>query len=208
MREELFCTFPDCECPITARGCMRYEDEEQKRYVDAYAKAKQRQRPTVDYATFAVVGTLAGAIIFLILTMTGALPSDMNYCRPYADQFTKKFQQYTWNRAYWTCLQSYGDPVVPKDWKSATDIVNGDEVDYTGLVGETPATGTGSAEDPAKPNDVRPLERSLTPTEQKTAWIEACAREYKTWDPKTETVVRSKRSRRVTCPCGTGVVCK
>lgn len=194
MREELFCTFPDCECPVSARGCMRYVDEEQKRYVDAYARARHQQTSwSFNYPTFVIIAVVAAAIIGSLWGISSAWPSDMNYCRPYADQFTEKFRQYVWNRAYSTCLNSYGDPAVPKDWKSATDVVNGDEVDYTGLVGDVPAIGA-------------PLNVDTDPL--KTAWRAACAREYRTWDPKTETVVRSKRSRRVTCPCGTGVVCK
>lgn len=163
-----------------------------------YAKARKRAERDANYrptllATFLVAAVLIAAIAAVLATISTALSANMEYCRPYADQFSQKFQQYVWNRAYSTCLNSYGDPVVPKAWKEATDIVNGDEVDYTGLVGETPAT-----------------EAIATPIEDptKVAWIEACAREYRSWDPATETVVRKRHKGRVACPCGTSVVCR
>lgn len=186
------CTFPDCKCPVTMRGCLKEAALENMVLIQV-----QRRR---EHPTFALLAIIGAAILYLLWTLSQALSSDMNYCRPYADQFSKKFQQYVWNRAYSTCLNSYGDPVVPKSWKEATDIVNGDEIDYTGLVGETPATAAIATPEPTLGTKIEDL--------RKTRWRASCARAFRTWDAKTETVVRKRRGRRVTCPCGTTLVCK
>jgi hypothetical protein len=42
----------------------------------------------------------------------------------------------------------------------------------------------------------------------KDDWREQCAREYRTWDDETGTVIRAGSPERVRCPCGGEVVCE
>lgn len=124
--------------------------------------------------------------------------ASMEYCRPYAAKFSQTMINYIWNRAYTTCLNEDEDPTLPTRWADAVGIINGSPIDVSGI-GVTPATEA-IATEPTLGTKIEDL--------RKTRWRAQCARAFHTWDAKTETVVRKRRGRRVTCPCGTALVCK
>jgi hypothetical protein len=132
--------------------------------------------------------------IFLLLTMpVGA--AEPRYCRLYADTFAMVYQQaldrsllpYWRDRVESRCLNKDEEPgglVIPGT-VPATDKPKG---------GGALASDERPAPDTTKPPTLEEPHTVLS------AWEALCAKRYKTFDPKSGTVIRYRTKTRVKCP--------
>ncbi len=157
-------------------------EDAQRQYVKIMLAARDRQHMYNGGGRVMLMLTvILLAIAAIVFSLSVAFSASMDYCRPYANQVTQRMMSYVWNRAYSTCLNLDDEPKLPTRWEDIAHVVTSGEMDTSGL-GVVPASPA-IEEKPAAPD-----------------WRKACARAYRSWNAKTETVVRKRHRKRVRCP--------
>lgn len=123
----------------------------------------------------------------LLLAASPVGAADPDYCRPYAAQLSQRLITYVWNRAYTTCLNEDEPPALPLTNEEGWKII------FDKFVQAQPIETKGLADKPA-------TEKPVVVVNGDAAWRARCASNFRSWDPKTQTVIpyHGKRQR---CPC-------
>jgi hypothetical protein len=159
--------------------------------------------------------------VILVLTATSVVAADPEVCRPYARLLTDNVIREVWTRAYTHCLNLEEDnPIPPETWQGLQQVLNAEPPKPIASPihhanepppGEVPASGPPSPSQGDLPAGAgNPSAHGDLPAVQSTGrsgfvrgtaeWQAYCKKYWPaSWDPKTQTVIKT-RHKRIPCP--------